>query len=78
MLPDGELVKDLLLPIPPRTWRRPTGVQLKAWTTTISGELTQDRRAWSASVRDVVNSNALVELMEEQLFTKVLGSYLHV
>ncbi len=78
--PDGELTKDLLLPTPPRTWRRRPGSQLKTWATTIkadvdllsgprvfghtrwrkdwvkvSSELVQDRRAWSASVRDVVN-----------------------
>ncbi len=79
--PEGELIKDLLLPTPPRTWHRQNGGQLKAWATTIkadlellsgarvfgharwrknwvkvSCELTQDRRAWSASVRDVVNA----------------------
>ncbi len=76
-----ELIKDLLLLTPPRTWRRRAGGQLKTWTTTIkvdlepiagprvfgqarwrqdwvkvSSELAQDRRAWSASVRDVVNA----------------------
>ncbi len=79
--PKGELIKDLLLPIPPRMWRRQAGGQLKTWITTIradqepiSGprvfgharwrkdwvimpsELAQDRRAWSASVRVVVNA----------------------
>ncbi len=79
--PEGELIKDLLLPTPPRTWRRRTGGQLKTWTTTtkadlepisgprifgharwrkgwvkVSSELAQDRRAWNASVRDVVNA----------------------
>ncbi len=79
--PEGELFKDLLLPTPPRTWRRRAGGQLKTWATTIkaglepisdprifgharwrrdwmkvSSELAQDRRAWSASVRDVVNA----------------------
>ncbi len=79
--PEGELIKDLLLPTPPRTWRRRAGGQLKTWATTtkadlepisgppvfgharwrkdlvkVSGELAQDRRAWSASVRDVVNA----------------------
>ncbi len=29
--PEGELIKDLLLPTPPRTWRRRTGGQLKTW-----------------------------------------------
>ncbi len=70
--PEGELIKDLLLP----TWRRRAGGQLKTWATTItadlepisgharwrqdwvkvSSKLAQDRRAWSASVRDVVNA----------------------
>ncbi len=79
--PEGELIKDLLLPTPPCTWRRRVGGQLKTWATTIkadlepisgppvfgharwrkdwvkvSSELAQDRRAWSASVRDVVNA----------------------
>ncbi len=77
----AELMKDLLLPTPPRTWRRRTGGQLKTWATKIkadlgpisgprafgyarwrkdwmdvSSELAQGRQAWSASVRDVVNS----------------------
>ncbi len=79
--PEGELIKDLLLPTSPRTWRRRAEGQLKTWATTIkadlepisgprvfgyarwrkdwvnvSSELAQDRRAWSASVRDVVNA----------------------
>ncbi len=33
--PNGELIKDLLLPTPPRTWGRRTGGQLKKWATTI-------------------------------------------
>ncbi len=33
--PEGELIKDLLLPTPPRTWCSQTGGRLKAWTTTI-------------------------------------------
>ncbi len=78
---EGELIKDLLLPTPPRTWHRRAGGQLKTWDTTIkadlepisgsrvfgyaqwrkdwvkvSSELAQDRRAWSASVRDVVSA----------------------
>ncbi len=78
--PDSELIKDLLLPTPPRAWRRRTGGQLKTWAATtkagleplsgprvfgharwrrdwvkVSSELAQDRRAWSVSVRDVVN-----------------------
>ncbi len=79
--PEGDLIKDLLLPTPPRTWRRRAGDQLKTWAATIeadlepisgqrvfgharwrkdwvkvSSELEQDRRAWSASVRDVANA----------------------
>ncbi len=79
--PGGELLKDLLFPTPPHTWRRRAGGQLKTWATTtkadlkpisrprvfgharwrkdwvkVSSELVQDRRAWSASIRDVVNS----------------------
>ncbi len=79
--PEGELIKNLLLPTPPRTWRRRAGGQLKTWAITIkvdlepisgprvfgharwkkewvkvSSELGQDRRAWSCSVRDVVNA----------------------
>ncbi len=75
------MIKDLLLPIPPRTWRRRAGGQLKTWAITIkvnleplsgprvfghvrwrkdwvkfSSELAQNRRAWIASTRDVVNS----------------------
>ncbi len=78
---EGELIKDLLLPTPPRMWCRRTGGQLKTWATTIkadlellsgprvfghtqwrkdwakaSSELAQDRRAWSTSVRGVINS----------------------
>ncbi len=77
--PEGELIKDLLLPTLPRTWRRRAGGQLTKWATTIKAdlelisgprlfgharwrkdwvevwsELAQDRRAWSASVRDMV------------------------
>ncbi len=37
--PDGELIKDLLLPARPRTWRRLTGGQLKTWSTTIKADL---------------------------------------
>ncbi len=37
--PEGELIKDLLLPTPPRTWRRRAGGQLKTWTTTIMADL---------------------------------------
>ncbi len=37
--PQGELIKDLLLPIPPRAWRRQTGGQRKMWATTIKAEL---------------------------------------
>ncbi len=81
----GKLIKDLILPTPPRTWRRRAGGQLKTWATTIKAdlepisgprvfghaqwrkdwvkkysELAQDRRAWSASVRDVVSSTGNV------------------
>ncbi len=79
--PEGELIKDLLLPTPPRTWRRRAGGQMQKWATTtkadlepisgprvfgharwrqdwvkVSSELAQDRRAWSASGRNVVNA----------------------
>ncbi len=78
--PEGELIKDLPLPTPPRTWRRRAGGQLKTLANSkadlehlsgpqvfgnarwgkdwvkVSSELAQDRRAWRASVRDVVNS----------------------
>ncbi len=37
--PEGELIKDLLLPTPPRTWRRRTGGQLKTWATTAQADL---------------------------------------
>ncbi len=37
--PEGELIKDLLLPTPPRTWRRRGGGQLKTWATTIKADL---------------------------------------
>ncbi len=78
---EGEPIKDLLLPTPPRMWRRRAGGQLKTWATTtkadlepisesrvfgharwrkdwvnVSSELAQDRRAWNASARDVVNA----------------------
>ncbi len=36
---EGELIKDLLLPTPPRTWRRRAGGQLKTWATTIKADL---------------------------------------
>ncbi len=56
--PEGELIKDLLLPLH-RTWRRRAGGQLNTWTQSLSGtalrtaeyqvkvfiELAQDRRA---------------------------------
>ncbi len=79
--PERELIKDLLLPTLPCTWRRRAGGKLKTWATTIKAdlepisgrrifgnarwrkdwrkvfsELAQDRRAWSASVRDVFNA----------------------
>ncbi len=37
--PKGKLVKDLLLPTLPRTWRRRAGGQLKIWATTIKAHL---------------------------------------
>ncbi len=37
--PDGELIKGLLLPTSPHTWRRRTGGQLKTWATTIKADL---------------------------------------
>ncbi len=37
--PEGELIKDLLLPTPPLTWRRRGGGQLKTWATTIKAYL---------------------------------------
>ncbi len=37
--PEGELIKDLLLPTPPRTWHRRTGGQLKTWATTTKADL---------------------------------------
>ncbi len=48
--PEGELTKGLLLPTPPRTWRR----QWRKDLVKVSSELAQDRRARSVSVRDVV------------------------
>ncbi len=36
---EGELIKGLLLPIPPRTWRRRAGSQLKTWATTIKADM---------------------------------------
>ncbi len=35
--PDGELVMDLLLPTPPRAWRRRTRGQPKTWATALNG-----------------------------------------
>ncbi len=37
--PEGDLIKDLLLLTPPRTWRRRAGGQLKTWATTIKADL---------------------------------------
>ncbi len=78
---EGELIKNLLLPTPPRAWCRRPGGQLKTWAITIkailgslsgprvfgharwrkdwvkvSSEVAQDRRSWSASVRDAANA----------------------
>ncbi len=37
--PESELIKDLLFPTPPRTWRRRAGDQLKTWAITIKADL---------------------------------------
>ncbi len=37
--PEGELIKGLPLPTPPRTWRRRAGGQLKIWATTTKADL---------------------------------------
>ncbi len=37
--PEGELINDLLLPTPPRTWRRRAGGQLKKWATTMKADM---------------------------------------
>ncbi len=37
--PEGELIKDLLLPTLPRTWRRRAGGQLKTRATTIKTDM---------------------------------------
>ncbi len=37
--PDGDLIKGLLLPTLPRTWRNLTGDRLKTWATTIKAAL---------------------------------------
>ncbi len=42
--PEGELIKDLLLPTRPRTWRRRAGGQLKTWATTVKADLEPIRR----------------------------------
>ncbi len=60
MLQEGELIEDLLLPTPPRTWRRQAGGQLKTWPTWkispgLGENVTFNRRAWSAFVPVVVN-----------------------
>ncbi len=39
--PEGQLMKDLLLPTPRRTWRRRAGDLLKTWATTIKPNLEQ-------------------------------------
>ncbi len=36
---EGELIKDILLPTPPPTWRRRAGGQLKTWATTTKTDL---------------------------------------
>ncbi len=37
--PEGEVIKDLLLPTPPHMWRRRAGGQLKTRATTIKADL---------------------------------------
>ncbi len=75
----GEIMRELINPNVPRTWRKRTGGQLETWTVTLMDDLVrligpavvgirrrnkewaslamdlaQDRRAWSAAVRDAV------------------------
>ncbi len=38
-LPDGELIDDVLLSTPRRTWRRRTGGQVKTWATIIKADM---------------------------------------
>ncbi len=77
----GELIREVISPTPPPTWRKRLGGQLKTWSGTIKKdlalldgprvyglrrwnrggpwigiEMAQDRRAWSAAVRDVMNA----------------------
>ncbi len=47
---EGELIKDLLLPKPTRTWRRRAGGQLMTWATTNKADLEQ--RSLSSAVDD--------------------------
>ena len=79
--PGGEIIRDVLLPTPPSTWRKRAGGQMKTWATTLKADLAritgptvvglsrwkrdwlsiccdqaQDRRLWSACVRDAVNA----------------------
>ncbi len=56
--PEGERIKDLLLATPPRLLRVFGYARWRNDWAKVSCELAQDRPAWSASVRDVVNSNA--------------------
>ncbi len=44
--PAGELIKGLLLPTPPHTWRRRAGGQLKTWATAISGPRVFGHAQW--------------------------------
>ncbi len=57
--PTTQLISGLFLPVPPRTYLKRTGSQLRAMRTRLSLNRkfqTCSRRAWSASIRDVVNS----------------------
>ncbi len=63
---EGELIKDLLLPTPTRTWRRRAGGQLKTWATTIKADLEQLSLIGSARwrkdwVKCLVSSHRAVE-----------------
>ncbi len=44
--PEGELIKDPLLPTLPCTWRRRAGGQLKTWATTIKADLEPISGPW--------------------------------
>ncbi len=44
--PDGEVIKDLFLPTPQRTWRKRVGGQMKTWTTTIKSSMEPLSEPW--------------------------------